>query len=980
MSRTIKIIDQQNYVDDFGKRITEDVFRDTFGSWKSTSDGSDLEYILNDNSYFSLRQLKSLEFDLPPNNVVIDKDQPDINKVIVTNNKIVAPSAADGAIPFAERLFRQSFYIAKNINTGASILQYIKYNKRFTNLAFDLEMPNFTPDGEDERVHQESKKIKFDFIYQVENQNYEDYLKTINDIGQIPSFTEFLNFRSNQSNDLEPVLSLLKTKVNTTRSGLSDSVPKNLLITPESLNNETDSYLQGESKLTINTDSPKVLQEQRELSLQDDPLNPPLEIPFLTKLQFPKIPTVQNRFITNNLMFFYNELSKGGKGTSLVNCLDPQFDLSTTLMRWHKGFIDVLDEGRKFVHAEQPKIVDDFYPLTSLNLSSELKSYDLIEWANRYAPALIGTTNLEDTEVFGTFDESYALSVSDFSNSFVLRFAVSKFLQAFCGGNLDRNSEDNQDIETYNPVYKNLYTFENLLNCGGKGTSEVLFYKVEKFLGSSVSGTPIQSYFIPAGNGLDKENYLIDTQVFYNTDYSYLVKQVVAVMSMEYEYVEVPQLNSIVGKNEFLFCVKQYPRVKIIEIPVAQKTSRIIGDPPMTPDYNFLQIRRRKNKVRFYFKSNGGFTKVPMPYKALTTDDLINKANILMQGRFGNENIMFSDISSITKFHIFVSDYDPLLYNIDPYSLFTDNLYATVEVDTDLNTQLKADSGATELSLILNKKYYFCFVAENRLGLLSNPTDVVELEMVEDSGLTYLRSKSLNIDLIKTNQLTFEQKSRKQSKTCRKIVRIVPSIGQTLIDTSKYQEMLSDAQITSKNTDVYIGSTKDNIFPVGQVSKGQQVGKKFKFRFISKKTNKMFDLNITCKHERVKSSYDSSPNLRIAPTERDFPSSGTSTFDVLAGDRIYFKSLSYPRTFCSPSTNKDVFEITDVVPLIKRSGSGLTDAQNADLNFGSTSQLNGGLVKSLTEDTSNTVNTFPEYSQKDNIPLSQLGRADFYPR
>lgn len=977
MARKINIVDQINYVNDVTVRTTEDVFRDSFGSWKMSDDGKDLQYFTNENAYFSLRQPDSVEFDLVPKNIIVDANQQDIDKVTATNNKIVSPTTADGSVPFAERLFRQTFYIAKNINTGASILQYLKYNKRFTNLAFEYEMPNFTTDGQDERVNQNDKKIKFDFIYQVENQNYEEFIKTLNDIGQVPSFTEFLNFKND--NPMEPVLSLLKNKANTTLIGVDGSRAKNLLVTPESLDG-VEGYLEGKNDLTLSEGTPIILKEHIALGENTTALNPPLEIPFLTRMTFPKIPKIQNKFITNNLMFFYNELSKKGVGTSLFSCYDPQFDLSTTLMRWHKTFIDILDENKKYVHAEQNTSSDNFYPLTSLNISSQLKTYDLIEWVNRYAPALLGDVGLDDMEIFGLLDESYALSNSNLSNSFVLRFAVTKLLQAFCGGNLDRNQEENSDIETYNPVYSSLYTFENLLNCGGKGVSEVLFYKIDKYEGTSTNGTPVQSYFIPAGNGLDKESFLVDTQVFYNTDYSYVVNQVTAVMSMEYEYVEMPQLQNVVGKNEFLFCVKQYPRIKIIEIPVANKTSRIIGDPPMVPDFSLLQIRRRKNKVRFYFKSNGGNSKEPMPYKALTTDDSINKANLVSQGRYGNSNIMFSDISSINKFHIFVSDYDPLLYNIDPYLFFNNNLYSTIEVDTDLNTQLKADSGAIELSLILNKKYYFCFVSENKLGLLSNPTDILEVEMVEDSGLTYLRYKALNIDLTNSNELSFEKNTRKETKTCRKLVRIVPSIGQTLINSGMYNMELQDSNASSKNKDVYIGNTEDNMFPVGQVSKGVQTGKKFKFRFISKKTSKMFDINVTCKHERIRSAHDSSAYLAIRPTQVPFPSDGVNPFDVLAGDRIYFKQLPYPRTFCSPTTSGDKLEIADIIPLINRSSSGLTAQENQDLLLGGTSGLNGGVVRTLTEQVDSDPASVPAFVGKDTISLSQIGRADFYPR
>ena len=66
--------------------------------------------------------------------------------------------------------------------------------------------------------------------------------------------------------------------------------------------------------------------------------------------------------------------------------------------------------------------------------------------------------------------------------------------------------------------------------------------------------------------------------------------------------------------------------------------------------------------------------------------------------------------------------------------------------------------------------------------------------------------------------------------------------------------MQSSAAGNSQNKPIYLGNTDDDMFgPPGE-------GKKFKFRFRSRKTNKVFDINLTCVNTRVYTEFDVSGN------------------------------------------------------------------------------------------------------------------------
>lgn len=130
-----------------------------------------------------------------------------------------------------------------------------------------------------------------------------------------------------------------------------------------------------------------------------------------------------------------------------------------------------------------------------------------------------------------------------------------------------------------------------------------------------------------------------------------------------------------------------------------------------------------------------------------------------------------------------------------------------------------------------NQKYYYAFISRDIAGLFSNSTPVFEVEIVNDSGFVYTKI---------TNYEFPEKEKGITNKTFKKILKIKPSFeelqptGQpallNFIETIGTQDKFPD------KVSIYSNKTADN-------ETGTKPPK-FKIRIRSKKTNRVFDINL----------------------------------------------------------------------------------------------------------------------------------------
>jgi len=119
------------------------------------------------------------------------------------------------------------------------------------------------------------------------------------------------------------------------------------------------------------------------------------------------------------------------------------------------------------------------------------------------------------------------------------------------------------------------------------------------------------------------------------------------------------------------------------------------------------------------------------------------------------------------------------------------------------------------------KKYYYLIRTLTNFGIHSNPTKIYEVELLQDSDETRLTY----------NEFKFEEtQTTNNKKVFKKFLQIKPSLPQVALKT----DQITDLSTTENYGDSIVGTDPELIW-----------GRKFKIRVRSKKTGKLFDLNLT---------------------------------------------------------------------------------------------------------------------------------------
>ena len=184
--------------------------------------------------------------------------------------------------------------------------------------------------------------------------------------------------------------------------------------------------------------------------------------------------------------------------------------------------------------------------------------------------------------------------------------------------------------------------------------------------------------------------------------------------------------------------------------------------------------------------------------------------------------INFSSDEPAKEFQVFRTKTKPVIYQN-----FSDSLYETVS----------GPNGSTKVRLNYNEKNYFVFRTVDNHGKFSNPTDVYEVEIKEDSGISYpvIRAFNLLTENAKTSKTKYVF-----SLAGRKFIYLKPAFEQWDM-TEKYNEADYNSAFDIPNFS--LGTSKESVF---------QENRKFKIRLTSKKTNRKIDINVSCKQKNKK--------------------------------------------------------------------------------------------------------------------------------
>ena len=345
--------------------------------------------------------------------------------------------------------------------------------------------------------------------------------------------------------------------------------------------------------------------------------------------------------------------------------------------------------------------------------------------------------------------------------------------------------------------------------------SEDVIYKISKFAGTSTDGEELQNFWFSNSNEIDVIRFF-DTQVKFNTDYTYRLTTYKMAIGTKYKRKELEEADSLPSNNKddtgSKFVAKitysLEPDVRLIEIDQLTFGGKIIDDPPVAPEVRFIPYRGVSNKVLLSLDSAvGEYNLVPITFND-SESDLINQIRIAQARTEPGTPIRFSSDEGTKSFEVYRMEEPP-----QNYSSFANNLLYT------LSSQ---DYSSAEIidNIEPNKKYYYTFRSVDYHNKISNPSAVFEYILIDADGAVYPELKIYD----------FNTKSPKvATKSMKKLFRVVPTFAQSAVNYDSTDFGAAPTLGTTGGESLF--SSADN-------------PSKFKIRLTSKRSGKQIDFNV----------------------------------------------------------------------------------------------------------------------------------------
>ena len=494
-------------------------------------------------------------------------------------------------------------------------------------------------------------------------------------------------------------------------------------------------------------------------------------------------------FNTDSSTQFAQSLQNAKLGSALINYAQD-------------GFSDDASEVSVTIKRETSLTDDSIQETTSPKRTISISDWWKKDWFGSSSESNI---NLEDQFFVGYKTEENA-SENDINNV-TNKFAKIVSWIAFAGG-LKQIIRD-RFISNMCDIFE-----------GKKGTySEDVIYKISKFAGTSTDGEELQNFWFSNSNEIDVIRFF-DTQVKFNTDYTYKLTTYKMAIGTKYERKDLIEVDSEIppegtgpeggGIEDYKFKAKIIyslePDVRLIEIDQLTFGGKIIDDPPVAPEVNFIPYRGVNNKVLLSLDSAvGEYNLVPIAFDD-SERDLINQIRIAQAKPTGE--IRFSSDEGTKSFEVYRMEEPPQNYNS-----FANNLLYT------LSSQ---DYSSAEIidNIEPNKKYYYTFRSVDYHNKISNPSAVFEYILIDADGAVYPELKIYDFNI---------KSPKVATKSMKKLFRVVPTFAQSAVN---YDSTDFDSAPTLGTTGgESLFSSEDN-------------PSRFKIRLTSKRSGKQIDFNV----------------------------------------------------------------------------------------------------------------------------------------
>lgn len=385
------------------------------------------------------------------------------------------------------------------------------------------------------------------------------------------------------------------------------------------------------------------------------------------------------------------------------------------------------------------------------------------------------------------------------------------------------------NIETNNIEPINFHEEQNLLKSeqvmsydmmleGKSCYSETLYYKVDKYEIEQENYQKVQSFYLSNVDDVSKVK-ILDTQVKYGKKYRYEVFSYKYVLGYKYSYQQNENLNSF-------YTVTIVPTPYLIKMSFGQIEEVVLDKPPSPPEVEVIPYKDNSEEISFFF--NPSSIQYKMQEYAFSEEEQLQYALVRdSQNLDNNEMITFGGDDTTEKYYIYRIDKRPFSYED-----FVNNLYKIVETEENCSSAEYLDT------IMSNKKYYYIFRSVDAHEHISPPTEVMEIELINEGGTTFLHSQ-----IVPFKNVSFQ----KEEKSVRRYIHIKPTLIQSLIKEDTLQaidENGNDIETTALEV-LNSVSLGDDRFIEESVW-----GKKFKMRIKSKSTNKFVDVKFSFKTKK----------------------------------------------------------------------------------------------------------------------------------
>lgn len=348
---------------------------------------------------------------------------------------------------------------------------------------------------------------------------------------------------------------------------------------------------------------------------------------------------------------------------------------------------------------------------------------------------------------------------------------------------------------------------------GAKCYSEVIFYKIEKFLGDR-RRNPIQTYYIPnIGDNFD----FIDTQVKTGTIYNYAITEGRLVVGNSIDSTTRPK------KDKTEIKVNNTPVASIIEIPLHVETKATALPPPPAPQMTFSVKQDSRETVHIQLKPTVGTYR-----RAIQSIEEQEMEHVEML------NTMLRGSEKMPEYEYYGGKIGYELYRVDepPESLRDFQLNYRYDFDNvGLERNLKFQDPVEK-----NKKYYYLARAYNENGLKSFPSTIYEVELLQSGADSKIICSEYHFPNLDPHTRTINMKS---------LLQIVPAGQQTLIESQNRLQAKYRKSYKNSLDDVSLGTVKDKVW-----------GRNFKIRLTSRDTGRKIDFNVKFDIKKKKSNQE----------------------------------------------------------------------------------------------------------------------------